>query len=57
MTQPAKKYAEYVVVEQHKGAVTGMVTVRADDDVAALVKAREELTEWPTYEVKEVKPL
>lgn len=54
MTQLAKKYAEYVVVERHKGVVTGTVTVRADDDVAALVKARGEIGEWPTYEVKEV---
>ena len=48
-----KDYGEFIVVERFKGEVTGTITVRADDDIAALLKAREELREQPTYEVKE----
>ena len=44
-------YAKYVVRERHKGQITGECEVGADNDISAMLKAREELYETPTYEV------
>jgi len=44
-------YGKYVVRERHKGQITGEFEVGADDAISAMLKAREELYEAPTYEV------